>query len=146
MYADISDFRNVVKYANKVLESILNNSSYIEVVIEVKRMKARALRELGDYNEAISLLTNIINENSSISNPLLYATRGLTYFKMKEYKLATNDFIRCTTLDDNDAEAFYYLGICYKFLGQKGKSCENLLKSSKLGYKDALEEYPKICN
>lgn len=149
IYLELNDYQNSLSYADKYLSGKaieivgLNRK---EAVIRIKQIKAASLRELGRYQEALDIINLTIKENNSTSNPSLYATKGKIFFKMREYKNAMNEFIKITLLDDNDAESFYYLALCYKNLNQKNKACEYLQKAIKLGSKEALEEYPSFCS
>lgn len=145
IYFGLGDYQNCLSNADKFLNRRFGDIVPKETLIVVLQDKAVSLRELKRYQEALDIINTAIKEDNSMSNPTLFGTRGKIYYQKKDYKMAMNDFIRTTLLDDKNSEGFYYLALCYKNLNQKTKACENLQKAIKNGSAEALEEYPNIC-
>ncbi len=145
IYYSQNDYQNSLVNTDRLLSSNIVGAIRKEDAVRAMQLKSASLRELGRYNEALDVINTAIAENNSTSNSSLYGTRGKIYYKMKNYTLAVNDFIRATIVDDKDGESFYYLALCYKNLNQKTKACDNLQKAIKNGSTEALDAYPNIC-
>ena len=137
-----NDYNNCILFADKFLE---NNKDVNNLTIDVLQFKASSYREIGKFDLALTSINKAIKQADADQVGSLYATRGLTYFKMKNYAPAADDFVRSLAKDEEDGESCYYLAKSYYYLNQKSKACLYMKKAVKYNSKDAIEELPKIC-
>lgn len=88
--------------------------------------------ESGDFSGAIINLNFAIGDNPF--NPSLYYLRGKVYFELYDYIQAKSDFTTVNVLDPENAEAYYYRGMCNLYLGDKNLAMKDFEISASLGY------------
>lgn len=89
----------------------------------------------GNYKQAISIYTNIINSSSKQSE--LYFNRGLAYSESFQYKEALNDFNQCLSLDAENDACYFNRSIVRSELGDMRGSLNDLNKTIELVPGDA---------
>jgi tetratricopeptide (TPR) repeat protein len=62
----------------------------------------------GDYDEAIKLYSQAIQQNSG--NPVLYTNRANARLKLEQWQNAIDDCLRSIDLMRENMKAFYFLG------------------------------------
>ena len=88
-YHFLPDYRLAIKYFNQILEEYRDDISYRDYIALINR-KAAALGKLGYYNEAINLLEEFAEKESSTDAKLgAYTNLGVLYFQL--YKFAERD-------------------------------------------------------
>ena len=84
-------------------------------------------------------------------NPIDYSFKenaGMSLINTGDFKKASTYLEQSLNSIDkpNNGKAEYGLGMCYKELNQKTKSCEYLTKSMKLNYRPAFNYFSQNCN
>jgi tetratricopeptide (TPR) repeat protein len=92
------------------------------------------------------------NDNSFLDKPefdiegfKISFERGMTYFQMDSFQLSILDFENAISHNYNSEESMCWIGLNYKMLGNKTKSCEYYKKSAKFGFKLAQFELNEYC-
>ena len=88
--------------------------------------KAQALRDGGKYTDpkkAIEYLSNAIKLQPGAFSA--YHNRGITYFKLGQYRLAIEDFNETIRIEPNDADAYNGRGGTYVELDQYQRAIED---------------------
>ncbi len=122
-YANAQDFSNAKTYAKKAIELDANNKNAKELltyVIEqentVKMDKAIELFEKQQYQQALSVLNNVIAQDSKDSNAYYY--RAMVYDAQKKYQLAINDYKKALQYNPQMIIANYSIAVDYDYLAQ----------------------------
>jgi tetratricopeptide (TPR) repeat protein/S1-C subfamily serine protease len=125
-------------------------------------LRGFAYSKLKDYKQAISDLTETIRRDPKnapytvqglrysefkhykdfIGNytgfmRIAYATRGGTYYKLKEYKLAIDDFTQAIKIDSQNANYYAVRGGCYLQLKEYKQAIDDYTQAIKIDPKDA---------
>jgi tetratricopeptide (TPR) repeat protein len=120
----ISDYNTVLSY----------DSTYKLAYIS----KGSALIDNKEFDKAIEMYNKAITLDSD--NAQAYAYRGRAYYELKDSANALNDLNKAISLDDKFAYAYYNRGLLkYTLFKEYDSGCADLLKSEKLGYKEAKE-------
>ena len=88
--------------------------------------------ESGDFSRAIINLNFAIGDGPF--NPGLYLLRGKVYFELNDYIQAKSDFTTVNVLDPQNAEAYYYRGMCNLYLEDMNLAMEDFKISASLGF------------
>ena len=122
-YSNAQDFANAKTYAKKALELDANNKNakdLLTYVIEqentVKMDKAIELFEKQQYQQALSLLNNVIVQDPKDSNAYYY--RAMVYDAQKKYQLAINDYKKALQYNPQMIIANYSIAVDYDYLAQ----------------------------
>lgn len=122
-YSNAQDFANAKTYAKKALELDANNKNakdLLTYVIEqentVKMDKAIELFEKQQYQQALSLLNNVIAQDPKDSNAYYY--RAMVYDAQKKYQLAINDYKKALQYNPQMIIANYSIAVDYDYLAQ----------------------------
>jgi len=84
----------------------------------------------GEYNEAISVLTEAIELNPKYN---YFFVRGRAYMKAEQYRDAIKDFNKTLDLNPKVIDVYYFKGISLRGLGNKRKGNKNIKKAARLG-------------
>ena len=122
-YANAQDFVNAKTYAQKAIALDSNNKNAKELltyVIEqentVKMDKAIELFEKQQYQQALSILSDVIAQDSKDSNAYYY--RAMVYDAQKKYQLAINDYKKALQYNPQMIIANYSIAVDYDYLAQ----------------------------
>lgn len=115
------DYPNALKYYDEVLAVKKDN-------YDVKLNKALVLHAMKNYNEAISLYTDLLKtkDNAAIQNNLTSAliAQGYVFYDEQNYSLATNCFERAIQRGTKDSTAYFGLAKTYRACGVNDKATE----------------------
>lgn len=95
-----------------------------------------------DIRNAITTYEEAINYNDS--KDYYYIALGHCYMNLKEYKKAIEIYKKAIQLNPKNAEAYYSRSLCWRYLGDKEKECEDLHQAQQLG-KTNLSDRLKHC-
>ena len=97
-----------------------------------------------DYENADSLYLEAINLNSyDVSN---YQNLGLVKLNLKEYSKAIDNFkIIIDSFNLKNDKSYYLIGVSHLKNGDTIMACNNLLEANKLGNKNSIMLYKKLC-
>lgn len=84
----------------------------------------------GEYNEAISVLTEAIEINPKYN---YFFVRGKVYMKAEQYRNAIKDFNKTIDLNPKVQDVYYFKGIALRRLGHKRKGFRHIKKAARLG-------------
>lgn len=98
----------------------------------------------GDWKGALNDYTNAIAYNPK--NALAFYHSGIARENLKDYRGAIVDFSKAIYYNNSDGASYYERGICYHTIGNKEKSCFDLVKPSEFGYNDASLAIQNYCN
>ena len=101
---------------------------------------------MNNINESIKCLQKAVK-----LNPIDYSFKenaGMSLINEGNFKEAITYLEQSlnTTDKPNNGKVEYGLGMCYKELKQKAKSCEYLSKAIRLNYKPAFSYFSQNCN
>jgi len=71
---------------------------------------------------------------------LYFQQRGIAYAEMKNMKMAEKDLRKSLSMNNENAETWYYLGRILIETGNKKAGCDCILKSAEKGYQPAVKE------
>jgi tetratricopeptide (TPR) repeat protein len=97
---------------------------------------------LGDVQNALMEFDKAIDINTSIPEAYLY--RAIAKYNLNDFSNAIDDLNASIALVAN-ADAYYYLGLCYIQLGQKDDARNNLKQAQAMGHTNAKEVLMKNC-
>ena len=86
-----------------------------------------------DFEKAIEYFSKAIeSESEEFLSLNEYYNRGFCFLKLKQYKLAIDDFQSCIRLNKTDVGAYIALGISYREMGNKVQSCITFSKAKEI--------------
>ncbi len=97
--------------------------------------EAHALRAKGDCGEAILLLSQIIEQDTSHAQ--VYAMRALCLSRLKNFAQALPDYDRAVFLGSQDPLVFLNRGWAHFNLGKRTEACQDWWLADDLGYSGA---------
>ena len=83
----------------------------------------------GEYNEALSVLTEAIELNPKYN---YFFVRGRAYMKTEQYRNAIKDFNKTLDLNSKAIDVYYFKGIALRRLGNNRKGNKNIKKAARL--------------
>lgn len=113
---------------------MVTKNDYEEVI-----KKTGNLEEIGDYQSAIALYTEIIEIDKN--NPELYALRGRCYYLFKKYRHAIKDFDTAIAMKPNVPTTLFFRARAYEHLDELDKALEDYKKSGELKPEADVYEY-----
>ena len=131
-------YDKALKRANKFIElrpdsSVGYNDRGIVLLVMKKYENA-----LHDFDKALDLGT----EYPSI----VYFNKGEAYRELNRDKEAISCYTYVISHEENDARAYYKMGLSYYKIGTKDSACLYFKVARNLGDKDAGKEFDKNCN
>ncbi|MFN5989522.1 MAG: tetratricopeptide repeat protein [Dolichospermum sp.] len=155
-YSQLKDYKQVIADYTQAIQLDPKDAIY-------HSLRGGAYSKLKDYKQAISDLTETIrrdpknapytmqglrySEFKDIKGFLsgytglmskAYATRGGTYYKLKEYKLAINDYTQAIKIDSQNAEYYAFRGGIYSVLEEYKQGIDDLTQAIQLDPKEAI--------
>ena len=123
LYADKEDIENANIYAQKSLALNKTNKQAQELVKNISENitaqnldKAITLFDAGKYSESLSLINNILANDSKNAYALYY--RGMIYDAQKNYNSAINDYKKAISANPELMIVNYLIGVDYDMLEQ----------------------------
>ena len=114
LYADKEDMENALNKTNKQAQDLLKS---ISENIEAQNLdKAIALFDAGKYSESLSLINNILANDTKNAYALYY--RGMIYDAQKNYNSAINDYKKAISVNPELMIVNYLIGVDYDMLEQ----------------------------
>lgn len=102
---------------------------------------ANCYDDLNQLDKAINYYNQAINLNPE--DPSYYLRRAIVYGKLQQFTTCLQDLDRCTTLNANYAEAYYWKGVVKVNLKQN--PCSDLKKALDLGFTAAENPLRTYC-
>lgn len=104
-------------------------------------------RQMGNYTAALAYFKECITDNEKKNGVGLfdYLHLGVTRMMTKDYKGAIAELNRETKKYEKLADTYYYLGLCYKKLGQRRNAFNNFTKAYSLFTKTGYHRNDPYC-
>ncbi|MES2762561.1 MAG: tetratricopeptide repeat protein [Bacteroidota bacterium] len=134
VFYTIKDFPKAIKDAETVLKTDPNNPKANYVL-------ANCYDDLNQLDKAMVYYNKTITISSE--TPLFYLRRAIVYGKMQQLQNCITDLDRCTALDPNYAEAYYWKGVVK--VNMKQDPCSDLKMAVSLGFADAQQPLSNYC-
>ncbi len=115
--------------AGLVAYGIERNTEHLDP--EAQHLLAFIHLENDQYNEAVTALTNAIN-NSEQKKEQYYFDRSVAFYFLKQWENARDDLIEVVTLNNRNADAHYNLALIYMELSEFEKAREHAQKAAEL--------------
>ncbi|MBI4708125.1 MAG: tetratricopeptide repeat protein [Candidatus Omnitrophica bacterium] len=93
--------------------------------------QAKAYLEKGEYEQSISLLNSLIEQNPKNAEAFNY--RGFDYYRKDDYKQAVKDFTEAIRLNPKYTDAYYNRAITHYFHHHYQEAWADLQKARELG-------------
>ena len=132
------------------------NSFFAQEITQSGDEKATAFINQGlekagknDWNGAINEYTLALQQNPK--SALAYYYRATARYNLKDFRGAFMDYSKSINIDPyNSAEyvanSYYGRGLCFQYMGNKEKACQDFTKANDLGNPDALNAIQANCN
>lgn len=133
-YYVLKDFPKAILDAEMVLKTDATN-------FKANYVLANCYDDLNQSDKAIVYYNKVINVNTE--NPLYYLRRAIVYGKMQQFMFCLQDLDKCTNLDPNYAEAYYWKGVVKVNMNQN--PCADLRKAVDLGFTAAQQPLLTYC-
>lgn len=118
----------------------LINDSSIREREQVAQLVGQSYFELGNYRNALPLLTSYVNKTGKVSKEALYQL-GYTQYKVGKYKEAIKNFEQLNSLKDQLGQnALYNMADCLLKTNDKSAARQAFQKASKMNFNPALRE------
>ena len=101
------------------------------------KKKNNYIEALSDYDAVIKFEVNIAEA---------YHNRGNLRVMIKDLSGALEDFDEAISLDENLSKTFFNRGVLKFIMGDPYDGCMDLVRSSELGYEEAMEKVDLYCN
>lgn len=140
------------------IEELINNA--VKLILKGKREEAKKNLErffrikgiedkstaqiylkLGYYKEAEEIYIKLIKDK--VDDPELHFHLGLSLFHQEQFLPAKECFLKAVAINPEYKKAYWYLGWCYKELGDKDKALRAFLQSE---YKDFTKQIEELLN
>lgn len=133
-YYVLKDFPKAILDAEMVLKTDATN-------FKANYVLANCYDDLNQFDKAIMYYNKVILANTE--NPLYYLRRAIVYGKMQQFLFCLQDLDKCTNLDANYAEAYYWKGVVK--VNMKQNPCADLRKAVDLGFEAAQQPLVTYC-
>lgn len=133
-YYAISDPARAMKDAKKALSMDKSNAKAYFVLATCYDDQNDLNKALQYYNKALEL---------SGDDPLFYLRRAILYGKMQNFSGSLMDLEKCTTLQPNFAEAYYWKGVVK--VNMKQNPCQDLKTALDMGFSAAAAPLNNYC-
>jgi tetratricopeptide (TPR) repeat protein len=135
-YKEVLDYDKAISYVEIYLSLYPSNTNALDLAGTVERAS-------GDYAMALRYFSRCLDENSD--KPNLFNDRADTYFMLKSWELAANDYGMALDLDPGNAQSWLNKGIAHFNLQQTETGCYCLKMALKMGSEKALPLLEKNC-
>jgi len=134
VYYNMKDLSKAIKDAETALGIDANNA-------KANFLLGNCYDDLNDFTKAMSYYNFSIQLSPEES--LFYLRRAILYGKQQQFSQCLNDLERCTSLNPNFGEAYYWKGVAKVSLKQN--PCDDLKKAVKLGFSAAYQPLQNYC-
>jgi tetratricopeptide (TPR) repeat protein len=114
------------------------NPQYIQAIYNV----GVCYNTMGNFQQGAESITKAILISP---NEYMYQARASSYFNLKKYKEALDDYTAALAIIPQSGEALYNRGATYYKMQQPAKACEDWKQSLALGYTKATEMLNAFC-
>ena len=121
-YSKLKDYKQAISDLTETIRRDPKNAPYT--------MQGLRYSEFKDIKGFLSGYTGLMSK--------AYATRGGTYYKLKEYKLAINDYTQAIKIDSQNAEYYAFRGGIYSVLEEYKQGIDDLTQAIQLDPKEAI--------
>jgi tetratricopeptide (TPR) repeat protein len=163
-YQAMEDFNQALKLRPDLYEAMYfkgkmlgENGKYDEAIELLSKVIAHDPGDLGalihrglynkkknNYIEALSDYDAVIKFEVNIAEA--YHNRGNLRVMIKDLSGALEDFDEAISLDENLSKTFFNRGVLKFIMGDPYDGCMDLVRSSELGYEEAMEKVDLYCN
>jgi tetratricopeptide (TPR) repeat protein len=98
--------------------------------------------ETGRMDEALEYYSKAI---SILPSEYLFKRRATCYITQKKYSEALQDYLSALNINPESGETYFNCGVCYFYLNQKDKACDDWKKASSMGYENAAKYLDSYC-
>ncbi|MFO0477791.1 MAG: hypothetical protein ACK50L_03295 [Bacteroidota bacterium] len=134
IYYSLKDFSKTISDAEKAI-SLNKNYSKANFVL------ANCYDDLNKLDQALFFYNKAIINNSEDGS--FFLRRAVVFGKKQQFVDCLNDLEKCTQLEPNDAEAYFWKGVAKVNL--KKSPCADFKKALDLGFTEAQNPYQKYC-
>ena len=121
IYSKLKDYKQAISDLTETIRRDPKNAPYTMVGLRYSEFK--------DNKGFLSGYTGLMSK--------AYATRGVTYYELKEYKLAINDYTQAIKIDSQNAEYYAFRGGIYSVLKEYKQAIDDLTQAIKIDPKKA---------
>ena len=121
IYSKLKDYKQAISDLTETIRRDPKNAPYTIVGLRYSEFK--------DNKGFLSGYTGLMSK--------AYATRGVTYYELKEYKLAIDDYTQAIKIDSQNAEYYAFRGGIYSFLEEYKQAIDDLTQAIKIDPKKA---------
>ncbi|MFN7201107.1 MAG: tetratricopeptide repeat protein [Aphanizomenon sp.] len=121
IYSELKDYKQAISDLTETIRRDPKNAPYT--------MQGLRYSEFKDNKGLLSGYTGLMSK--------AYATRGVTYYELKEYKLAIDDYTQAIKIDSQNAEYYAFRGGIYSFLKEYKQAIDDLTQAIKIDPKKA---------
>ena len=121
IYSKLKDYKQAISDLTETIRRDPKNAPYTIVGLRYSEFK--------DNKGFLSGYTGLMSK--------AYATRGVTYYELKEYKLAIDDYTQAIKIDSQNAEYYAFRGGIYSFLKEYKQAIDDLTQAIKIDPKKA---------
>ncbi|MTJ21899.1 tetratricopeptide repeat protein [Dolichospermum sp. UHCC 0352] len=121
IYSNLKDYKQAISDLTETIRRDPKNAPYT--------MQGLRYSEFKDNKGLLSGYTGLMSK--------AYATRGVTYYELKEYKLAIDDYTQAIKIDSQNAEYYAFRGGIYSFLKEYKQAIDDLTQAIKIDPKKA---------
>lgn len=139
-----AEFQLILHNYAQALSNIDTALKFLQYTDELFLSRGYALLGLKKYSESQKMFERVIGRNSQ--NLHAWFGLGNAFLNAKNYAKAIEAFSQTITQKSTFELAYFKRGMAYLELNQTDKACNDLLKSSSLGYSDAIFYVQKYCD
>ena len=122
IYSELKDYKQAISDLTETIRRDPKNAPYT--------MQGLRYSEFKDNKGLLSGYTGLMSK--------AYATRGVTYYELKEYKLAIDDYTQAIKIDSQNAEYYAFRGGIYSFLKEYKQAINDYTQAIKIDDKNAI--------
>ena len=122
IYSKLKDYKQAISDLTETIRRDPKNAPYT--------MQGLRYSEFKDNKGFLSGYTGFMSK--------AYATRGVTYYELKEYKLAIDDYTQAIKIDSQNAEYYAFRGGIYSFLKEYKQAIDDYTQAIKIDHKKAI--------
>jgi len=122
IYSELKDYKQAISDLTETIRRDPKNAPYT--------MQGLRYSEFKDNKGLLSGYTGLMSK--------AYATRGVTYYELKEYKLAIDDYTQAIKIDSQNAEYYAFRGGIYSVLEEYKQGIDDLTQAIQLDPKEAI--------
>ena len=138
-FLENKDYENAIKVFSEIInQTDTCNDCYLN--------RGFAYRELNRTELARDDFNKLINSQNDLYQHLGYVNRGGTYYDMRDYNLALNDYKKGLEYDSLNAKILNMVSHMYFATNKRDSGCYYYSKSLQFGITEFNPEIPKYCD